>query len=340
MRAVPLPPQAAPAMTPPSDALSSPLEIVFLDADTLRPEVKLRPPGVPHVLRVHAQTAPDQVAGRIAGADVVITNKVRLTADDLAAAPRLGLVAVAATGFDVVDVATCKARGVVVSNVRNYAGASVTEHVLALVFALRRNLIGYRDAVAAGRWQEAEQFCFFDYPIETLSGAVLGIIGGGVLGTGVGEAARALGMRVQYAGRKGQPPAPGRVAFDEVLATSDVISLHCPLTPETRGLIGEAELRAMSRRPILINTARGGVVDETVVGCALDEGWIAAAGFDVASQEPPPPDHPLMALVGRHDFILTPHVAWGSRQAVQALADQVIDNIEAFAAGAPRNRVA
>ncbi|WP_374572084.1 D-2-hydroxyacid dehydrogenase [Phenylobacterium sp.] len=320
--------------------MARPLNIVFLDSDTIRPEVKLRAPNLPHAFCAYSSTAPDEVAERIAEADVVITNKVPLTAGTIAAAPRLKLVAVAATGYDVVDVAACRARGVVVSNVRDYASASITEHVFALIFALRRNLIGYRDAVAAGRWLEAEQFCFFDYPIETLSGATLGVIGAGALGTAVGETGRALGMKVAYAGRKGEPPAPGRTDFAELLATSDVISLHCPLTPQTRGLIGEVELRAMARRPILINTARGGVVDETVLGRALEEGWISGAGFDVATAEPPPEDHPLMRLIGRHDFILTPHVAWASRESVQALVDQVIDNIEAFVAGAPRNRVA
>ncbi len=322
------------------DAASPPLDIVFLDGDTLRPEVALRPPRSPHRLRVHPSTEPQDVAARIADADVVITNKVRLDRETILGAPRLKLVAVAATGFDVVDIEACRARGVAVSNVRDYAATSVTEHVLAMIFALRRNLIGYREAVAAGRWRQAEQFCFFDYPIGTLSGAVLGVIGAGALGRAVGEAARALGMQVQYAARKGEPPPPGRVGFEALLASSDVITLHCPLTNETRGLIGEAEMRAMVRRPILINTARGGVVDEAVLGRALDEGWISAAGFDVASQEPPPADHPLMALMGRPDFILTPHVAWGSREAVQALADQVIDNIDAFVDGSPRNRVA
>lgn len=316
-----------------------PLHIVFLDRETLRPDTVLRPPRFPHELTSYPRTAPDDVASRIAEADIVITNKVRLTADAIAAAPRLRFVAVAATGYDVVDVAACRARGIAVSNIRGYARTSVPEHVFALIFALRRSLVAYREAVIAGRWQRAGQFCFFDYPIDDLAGSTLGVVGRGELGQAVGRIGEALGMRVQFAARRGEAPADGRVPFETLLATSDVISLHCPLTPQTRGLIGPAEFAAMARRPLLINTARGGLVQEDALAAALDAGQIAGLGFDVASAEPPAADHPLMRLASRPNVILTPHVAWASRQAVQALADQLIDNLEAFAAGAPRNLV-
>ena len=316
------------------------LKIVFLDAATLSPSTVLRRPDFAHAFVAHDRTAPDEVAARVADADIVITNKVKLTEETIAKAERLRFVAVAATGYDNVDLEACKARGVVVSNVRGYATTTVPEHVFALTFALRRSLVAYRDAVRDGRWQAAGQFCFFDYPIRDLAGSTLGIVGGGALGSEVARIARAFGMKVLLSGRKGEPPGEGRTAFDEVLARSDVITLHCPLNVRTRGLISDGEFAAMVRRPILINTARGGLVDEAALGRALDAGLIAGAGFDVATIEPPPPDHPLMGLTGRPNVILTPHVAWASDEAVQALADQVTDNLEAFAAGAPKNRLA
>lgn len=316
------------------------LKIVFLDSATFSPETVVRPPNFAHELVAFERTGPDEVATRVADADIVVTNKVKLNAQTIAQAPRLKFIAVAATGYDCVDIDAARARGIVVSNIRGYAVATVPEHVFALIFSLRRSLTAYQEAVRAGRWQDAGQFCFFDYPIRDLAGSTLGIVGGGALGSQVARIAQAFGMRVLQSGRKGEPPAHGRVAFDEVLARSDVITLHCPMTPQTRGLIGDAEFAAMARRPILINTARGGLVDEAALVRALDGGLIAAAGFDVATTEPPPLDNPLMTLTGRPNFILTPHVAWASREAIQTLADQLIDNIEAFVAGAPRNRVA
>lgn len=316
------------------------VRIVFLDRGTLRPETVLRAPGFRHELLAFDHTRADEVDARIAQADIVITNKVRLSADAIRQAPNLRFVAVAATGYDVVDIEACRARGVAVANVRGYALRSVPEHVFALIFALRRSLLAYRDAVRAGRWQAADQFCFFDHPIDDLAGATLGVVGRGGLGEAVGRIAGSLGMTVQFAARKGAPTiAEGRVPFEEMLRSSDIISLHCPLTAETRGLISDAEFAAMARRPLLINAARGGLVDEAALGRALDAGLISGAGFDVASTEPPGADHPLMRLAGRPNVIVTPHVAWASRTAVQALADQVIDNIEAFVEGVPKNRI-
>lgn len=318
-----------------------PLQIVFLDRDTLRPDTILRAPGFDHELTCYARTPPEELGARIADADIVITNKVRISADAIACAPRLRFIAVAATGYDVVDLEACRARGVAVSNIRDYARSSVPEHVFGLIFALRRSLLAYRDAVRVGRWQAAEQFCFFDYPIDDLAGSTLGIVGRGALGQEVGRLARALGMEVQFAARKGEAAAnDDRVDFETVLRTSDIISLHCPLTAETRDLIADPEFAAMERRPLLINTARGGLVVEAALERALDDGLVAGAGFDVASAEPPLPDHPLMRLAARPNVIVTPHVAWASRQAVQTLADQLVGNLEAFVADAPRNRVA
>jgi glycerate dehydrogenase len=316
------------------------LKIVFLDSGTFSPQTVVRRPGFAHEMVAYERTAPAEVEARIAGADIVISNKVRLTAETIANASRLRLVALAATGHDNVDLDACRARGVVVSNIRGYATTTVPEHVFAMMFSLRRSLCAYQAAVRAGRWQEAGQFCFFDYPIRDLAGSTLGVVGGGALGSKVASIGRAFGMTVLQSGRKGEPAGEGRVAFREMLDRSDVITLHCPLNDRTRGLIGDAEFAAMTRRPILINTARGGLVDEAALVRALDQGLIGAAGFDVATAEPPAPDNPLMSLLGRPNFMLTPHVAWASAEAIQALADQLIDNIEAFVGGAPRNRVA
>lgn len=313
--------------------------IVFLDRATLAPSVTLREPGFAHDMISYDRSAAGDVAGRIEHADIVITNKVKLTESAIAQAPRLRFVAVAATGTDNVDLAACRARGIIVSNIRDYAVNTVPEHTFALILALRRSLLAYRDSVRAGRWQESGQFCYFDYPIEDLAGSVLGIIGSGALGSKVAALGQAFGMKVIFAGRKDAPATAGHVEFGEFLARADIITLHCPLTPGTRHMIDAASFAAMRRHPLLINTARGGLVDEMALGDALRSGQIAGAGFDVATAEPLPADHPLMALCDMPNFILTPHVAWASHSAMQALADQLIGNIEAFMAGTPRHIV-
>jgi glycerate dehydrogenase len=314
--------------------------IVFLDRDSLSPETTLKPFSFPHRLTVFSQTAPGEVAERIAEADIVITNKVPVRGPALAGAGRLRLIAVAATGTDIVDLGACEERGIVVSNIRNYAIHTVPEHTFALILALRRNILAYRDAVARGRWQTSSQFCFFDYPIGDLAGSTLGIIGDGVLGKSVADIGRAFGMRVLFSAYKGTAGmGPLYTPFEDVLRDSDIITLHSPLMASTRNMIGAAEFARMARHPLLVNTARGGLVDEEALGEALRTGQIAGAGFDVATIEPPSADHPLMRLTDLPNFILTPHIAWASREAIQSLADQLVDNIEAFSRGAPRNVV-
>ncbi len=316
------------------------MKIVFLDRDTISPDTTLRAPAFGHEWVQYDRTREDEAAARIQDADIVIVNKVKLSAQTLAQAPRLKLIAVAATGTDNIDLAACQQRGIVVSNVRNYAVHTVPEHTFALIFALRRSVCAYRDAVKAGRWQEAAQFCFFDHPIRDLAGSTLGIVGDGVLGQAVAGIGRALGMRVLFSAHKGRT-GQGRLytPFEDVLRQADVLTLHCPLNASTRHMIGAAEFAQMARHPLLINTGRGGLVDEAAVGPALQAGQISGAAFDVTSVEPPPADHPFMALLERPDFILTPHVAWASAEAIQALADQLIDNVEAFVRGAPVNTV-
>jgi glycerate dehydrogenase len=315
--------------------------IVYLERESIIAEVGR--PDCPHLWVEHAKTVQAQVEERLAGASIAIVNKLLIDAGLIARLPQLQMVAVAATGTNNVDLEACRARGIGVSNIRGYAVHTVPEHVFALLLALSRNVFAYREAVAAGRWQASDQFCFFDYPIRDLHGATLGVMGGGSLGSGVIRLAEAFGMRVLRAERKGASSVrAGYTAFDRVLQEADAISLHCPLTAETKNLIGEAELRAMKPSALLINTARGGLVDEFVLVRALQEGWIAGAGFDVLSVEPPSAGNPLLApaLLAQPNFLLTPHVAWASRPAMQSLVDQLIGNIEAFARGEPQNRVA
>jgi glycerate dehydrogenase len=316
-------------------------QIVYLERESIIADVCR--PGFPHGWTEYPTTPQNEVVSRLSGASIAIVNKLQITAEIIAALPQLQMIAVSATGTNNVDLDACRARGIVVSNIRGYAEHTVPEHVFALLLSLSRNVFAYRDAVAAGRWQQSGQFCFFDYPIRDLHGATLGIIGSGSLGSGVIRLAEAFGMRVLLAERKNAATVrQGYTAFAEVLHESDAISLHCPLTAETRNLIGEAELRAMKSSALLINTARGGLVDEALLAQALREGWIAGAGFDVLSVEPPTTGNPLLdpALLALPNFLLTPHVAWASRPAMQSLADQLIDNLEAFARGEAQNRVA
>jgi glycerate dehydrogenase len=312
------------------------MKVVFLDRDSLKAKVR-EPKGAQYV--EHAKTAADQVVARLQDATVAIVNKVPLRGPTLAQLPKLKMIAVAATGYDVIDVPYCKEHGIAVANIRNYAVHTVPEHAFALILALRRNLLAYRADVEAGVWQQADQFCFFTHDIGDLHGSTLGIIGEGAIGQGTAQIARGFGMRVLFADHA--PPKAEGVEFtplEQVLAESDVISLHAPLTDATRNVIGLEQMRKMKRNALLINTSRGGLVDEAALIQALDEGLIAGAGFDVLTTEPPKNGHPLLD-VRRHNFILTPHVAWASDGAMQFLADQLIDNIDAWAAGKPQHLV-
>ncbi|WGG52452.1 D-2-hydroxyacid dehydrogenase [Rugamonas sp. DEMB1] len=284
-------------------------------------------------------TDPAGVVARLRGASIAITNKVPLREAALAQLPELKLIAVAATGTDVIDLAACRARGIAVCNIRNYAVHTLPEHTFALILALRRNLLAYRADVEAGLWQRSSRFCLFEHPIADLAGSTLGLVGYGALGQATARLARAFGMKVIVHTRSPVDDAEVRqVGWDELLETADVISLHLPLNDKTRNMIGAPELARMKRSALLINTARGGLVDEAALAQALEGGVIAGAGFDVLTQEPPPADNPLL-LLRLPNFILTPHNAWASGQAMQALADQLVDNIEAWAAGRARNVV-
>lgn len=314
--------------------------IVFLDRDTIGPSIALTRPQFEHAWVEYGATAPDQVVERLSGASIAITNKVPIRSHHLRALDGLKMIAVAATGYDVVDHAACAQQGIVVSNVRGYAANTVPEHTFALMLALRRGIVGYRQAVAQGEWQKAGQFCFFKHPIRELSGSTLGIMGEGIIGQSVARLGQAFGMTTLFAAHKGVSGlGPLYTPFAEVLERSDVITLHCPLSAATRDMIAMPEFRQMKRQPLLINTARGGLVNEADAVRALEEGLISGLGIDCLSAEPPGPDHPLNAILNRPDVIVTPHVAWASDEGMACLWGQVIDNIEGFRAGAPRNVV-
>jgi glycerate dehydrogenase len=249
------------------------------------------------------------------------------------------MLAVAATGYNHIDVATCREQGIAVANIRHYGDETVAEHAFTLMLALMKNLPAYQRDVAAGVWEQAKQFCHFGAPIRDLKGATLGILGAGGIGQALAERARAFGMHVQFGERKGVATVrDGYVSFDQLLASSDVLSLHCPLNDETRNMIAQPELMAMKPGAILINTARGGLVDEEALVAALKFGQLGGAGFDVLSTEPPSAGNPLLKARLPH-LIVTPHIGWASQQAMQRLAQQLVDNIAAFIAGKEANRV-
>lgn len=312
--------------------------IVFLDRDSIIADI--RPPSFAHEWAEYPASTAAEAIERLRGATIAISNKVPLRSGALAALPGLKMIAVAATGTDIVDLAAARERGIVVSNIQGYAHAAVPEHTFALMLALRRQLLAYRADVEAGLWEESPRFCLFHHPIRDLHGSRLGLLGYGDLGKQVARLGRAFGMDVVVHTRTPtDDPDVRNVDWDELLESSDVVSLHAPLTDATRNIIGAAELARMKPSAILVNTARGGLVDEAALAEALQRGVIAGAGFDVLSKEPPVPDNPLLRL-RLPNFLLTPHSAWASGQAMQGLADQLIDNIEAFVAGRPANCVA
>ncbi len=286
----------------------------------------------------YPETADHVLQERLQGCDVVVTNKVLLDADTLAAAEALKLVVVCATGVNVVDLDAARARGITVCNIRDYCSTSVAQHVMASILNLVTGQPFYEDRVRSGEWRERGTFSLHDRKIRQVGELSLGIIGYGTLGRAVGEMARALGMNLLIGERRGRPPRPERLSFQHLLQSSDVISLHCPLTPETHNMFDREALDAMKPGALLINTARGGVVNEADLADALRSGQLAGAAVDVFTEEPPGEDHPLLAD-DIPNLLLTPHNAWGSVRARQEAIDQVTAVIRSFERGVPVNRV-
>ncbi|MFA0440144.1 glycerate dehydrogenase [Vibrio sp. 10N.286.49.C2] len=314
--------------------------IVFLDRDTIPAHISISSPSFPHQWVSYPETELPDLVERIADADIIVTNKVSLSADDLSCAQKVKHIAVTATGVNNIDLAYCQSRGISVSNIQGYATRSVPEHVIALLFTLFRNLPAYHNDIAQGEWQKQGKFCFFTHPIQDVAGATLGIIGSGALGQATAKLASAIGMKVIFSERKNAPTTrQGYVDFETVLRQSDAVCLLCPLTELTQGLIAENELALMKSSAVLINTGRGGLVDEQALVEALIAGSIAGAGVDVFTQEPALPSNPLIANIHLPNLVLTPHVAWGSDSSIQRLCDILIENIDAFWQGKTTNHV-
>lgn len=314
--------------------------VVFLDRATIPTHIELPHLPFDHQWLEYDFTSPELVVERLQDADIVIVNKVVLDADVLSQLPKLQLIALCATGFNNVDISFCKQHDIAVCNVQGYATQSVPEHVLAMIFALRRNLIGYHNDIANGEWQKNKQFCFFTHPIGDIAGSTMGIVGSGKLGRAMESLAKAVGMKVIFAERKEASFCrAGYLPFEQVLMLSDVLSLHCPLDAQTHHLIGADELSQMKANAILINTGRGGLVDEEALVNALKSGAIAGAGVDVFTQEPADETNPLLANMHLPNLLLTPHVAWGSDSAISRLAVILIENIAAFVEGKRQNRI-
>lgn len=312
-------------------------QIVFLDRKTVNASFKK--PSFPNKWIEFQTTQKSEVVERLKDATIAITNKVPIRKEEIAQLPNLRMIAVAATGTDCIDSKYCREKGIIVSNVRNYATASVPEHVFSLILGLRRKLIEYNNYTKSQNWQKSDIFCSLDFPIHDLHNSTLGIIGYGVLGKAVEKLALAFGMKVLIAEHKGiTTTRESRVTFEEVIRNCDIISLHCPVTKETCGLFGEKEFSQMKQNSLLINCGRGGLVDEKALVEALKNGEIAGAGVDVLSNEPPTNGNPLLDA-DLPNLIVTPHIAWASSEAMQLLANQVIDNIEAFINGTPQNVV-
>jgi len=318
------------------------MKAVFLDFATLGggdlnpSSLQQRLPG----LEIFEDTPAAKTADRIRAAECVLLNKVRLNAENMAAANALRFIGLTATGTDNIDLEFAQERGIAVCNIRAYCTQSVVEHVIGTLLGLTHSLRPYNDAVRCGTWQKAEAFCMLGFPLRELSAMTLGIVGYGVLGKGVAQAAEFFGMHVIIARRRGDAGSmnDGRVDFEELLQRADVISLHCPLNEATRNLMGAEEFQAMKPDSILINTARGGLVDSAALAAALAAGEIAAAAIDVLPQEPPVDGDPLLDYAG-NNLIVTPHIAWATFEARQEAIDELAKNIAAFQRGEQRNRV-
>ena len=323
-------------------APSQALKAVFLDYGTVSYRDDLDPAALQRVLpalEMRPNTEQSAVASVVAGTAVVLLNKLRMTRETIAATPTLRLILLAATGTNNVDLEAAREHGIGVCNLRDYCTASVVQHALGMLLTLTQRLREYDTLVRSGAWQRGEQFCLLDYPIRELTGRKLGIVGHGVLGRGFARAASlALGMEVLVANRPGGERVAGRHDLADLLPQVDVLSLHCPLTPHTQGMLGAPQFARMKRDAILINTARGALVDSQALADALRARRLGGAAIDVLPQEPPAQGDPLLAP-DIPNLIVTPHVAWAAREARQRCIDEMAANVADFLRGGHRGRV-
>ena len=309
------------------------MNIVFLDSTGIPASHRIPSFSFPHQLTEYAHTAAEQILERAKDADIIITSKVILNHEILSQLPKLKLIAVTATGTNNIDLVAAKALGITVKNVTGYSSVTVPEHVIGMIYALKHRLIDYhRDQLLTERWATCGQFCYVDYPISDVQGSTLGIIGRGCIGNEVARLAQAVGMRVLFAEHQHATTIrEGYTAFDEVLKQADVISLHCPLTPQTEQLINAKTLALMKPNACLINTGRGGLINEADLLQALQSGKLAGAALDVLVKEPPASDDVLwLAAKTQPNLLITPHVAWASDSALTTLVNKVAQNIEEF----------
>jgi glycerate dehydrogenase len=316
------------------------MKAVFLDFATMGGGLDLAPlRAVVPDLTVYEISDEADVAERLRGAEIVLTNKIRLSDELLETASKLKFIGLTATGTDNIDTSSAARHGIAVCNIRDYCTASVVEHVFGVLLSITHSLPAFRTSVAAGEWQKAHDPFLLLHPIRELSAMTMGVVGFGALGRGVAHMAESFGMRVIISARPGADDIPpDRVAFDELVKTADVISLHCPLNDDTRRLFGERQFQKMKSNGILINTARGGLVDSAALAAALENGDISAAAVDVLPNEPPVDGDPLLDYAG-DNLIITPHIAWATDEARQNAIDELAANIESFLAGGDRNRV-
>lgn len=315
-------------------------KIIYLDRAGLPERFKVRKPIVKHTWVDYQSSSSNEVIKRSQKADVLVSNKIKISEEILLACPTVKHVAVSATGFNIIDIEACQRLGVSVSNIPSYAATTVAEHTITSALCLRRSLNSYRNKVINGEWQLSPSFCLFGPPLNDISGATFGIIGFGELGRATAQKAYALGMNVIFCSKsQHQSEFAKQVSFDQLIKQSDIISLHCSLNKDTENLIDFKQLKRMKSDCLLINTARGGVANEADVVNAIEQNLIGGIAFDVLVEEPPKADSPLLSIANRENVILTPHIAWASEQAMQSLANILADNIEGFLLGKPQNIV-
>lgn len=307
-------------------------DVVILDGHTLNPG-DLSWDGLRRLGRVacHDRTPAEAIVPRAAGAEILLTNKTPLSAATLARLPKARYIGVMATGYNVVDTAAAKSRGIVVTNVPEYGTEAVAQHAWAMILELTRQVGHHAASVRDGGWSRSPDWCYWERPLVELTGLRLGIVGAGRIGAAVGRIGSAFGMKVSFARRSG-----GRAELEATLRASDIVSLHCPLTAETKGLIRAESLAWMKPSAFLVNTSRGPLIEENDLAAALNEGRLAGAALDVLSAEPPPPDHPLLRA---RNCLVTPHLAWAARATRARLLEVVVGNVKAFLEGRPANVV-